>query len=192
MTTVPGLCPVLRKTPRFRNNDTGKKIFENRSFFLSTILKFLYCTINGCRSREDIANISIIPCFLNGCMTRRKCQCILELLSGGTPERKTSVWELKNELALLHIRGDTFGRKEKNPLKKISRSNQRRVQKSQMSDRKAFLNYAALAVCFMAIGAVLMYYFQREESLFEELTLLGCLRSTRKNPRGTSDGSNIT
>ncbi|MDD4193369.1 MAG: FecR domain-containing protein [Mangrovibacterium sp.] len=109
-------------------------------------------------------------------------------------EEKQSVWELKRELALLHIPGRTLSEEKKKILsKKIAgqiRGKYKRVR--IVKTVKLFLNYAALAVLFMATGAVLMYYFQREESLFNELTLLDVPEIYPEKPTLVlSDGSNI-
>ncbi len=110
------------------------------------------------------------------------------------PEEKESLLELKKELGLLHIPGRTLSEEKKKILSKkiagqISGEYKRvRIVKTV----KLFLNYAALAVLFMAIGAVLMYYFQREESLFDELTLLNVPEIYPEKPTLVlSDGSNI-
>ncbi|MDX9882503.1 MAG: FecR domain-containing protein [Prolixibacteraceae bacterium] len=110
------------------------------------------------------------------------------------PDEKKILYELKNELALFRISGQTLSEERKKILsEKIA--NQIREKQRSFRIRKIgqfMLKYAALAVLFMSIGAGLVYYFNQDQSgiagfvpYFEMTEMPG------KPTLVLSDGSNV-
>lgn len=110
------------------------------------------------------------------------------------PDEKEFLYELKNELALFRISGQTLSEERK---KILSEKIANQIIEKQRSFRirkigQFMLKYAALAVLFMGIGAGLVYYFDQDQSgiadfipYFEMTEMLG------KPTLVLSDGSNV-
>lgn len=110
------------------------------------------------------------------------------------PEEKDFLLGLKRELALFRISGQTFSEEKKRILSEKIAGQIMEKQKSSRIRKigKSFFKYAALAILFMGVGAVLMYYFNREKFQITDLALFEMPGIYLDKPTLVlSDGSNI-
>ncbi len=110
------------------------------------------------------------------------------------PNEKVFLIELKRELALFRISGQTLSEERKRNLaEKISRKIQDGQKRTKVSEIGRFLlKYAALALLFFGLGGGLVYYFYENEPAKEDLArYLEMPEMSAKPSLVLSDGSKI-
>ena len=110
------------------------------------------------------------------------------------PDEKVFLYQLKNELAIFRISGQTLSEERKKILsEKIA--NQIKEKQRGFRIRKIgqfMLKYAALAVLFMSIGAGLVYYFDQDQPDITDFIPYFEMTEMSGNPTLVlSDGSNV-
>ena len=110
------------------------------------------------------------------------------------PDEKEFLFELKSELALFRISGQTLSEEKKKMLsEKIARKIQDRQRRTRVSEiGRSLLKYAALALLFIGIGGGLVYHFYHDKP--EMADFAGYVEMPRMSGKPTlvlSDGSNI-
>jgi hypothetical protein len=113
------------------------------------------------------------------------------------PDEKKILFELKGELALFRISGQTLSEEKKKMLsEKIARKIQARQRRTRVSEiGRSFLKYAALALLIFGLGGGLVHYFNKkkpEKSDFARYFEMPEMPEMAGKPTLVlSDGSNI-